>query len=127
MQQSRLSAGRARSRTTRPDSSARTAARFSRLRGHGDYFAVFSLVPRLNLDLGMLEHEFHKLSRKLHPDRFARASSEEKEWSLADTALLNDAYRTLRDPIRRTEYLLKLQGAEIGEESTAAEEESQPE
>jgi molecular chaperone HscB len=82
----------------------------------GDYFSVFSLVPRLDLDLGMLEHQFHKLSRKLHPDRFARASEQEKEWSLADTALLNDAYRTLRDPIRRTEYLLKLRGAEIGEE-----------
>jgi molecular chaperone HscB len=82
----------------------------------GDYFSVFGLVPRLDLDLGMLEHEFHKLSRRLHPDRFARATAEEKEWSLADTALLNDAYRTLRDPIRRTEYLLKLHGAEIGEE-----------
>jgi molecular chaperone HscB len=82
----------------------------------GDYFSVFSLVPRLDLDLGMLEHQFHKLSRKLHPDRFARSSEQEKEWSLADTALLNDAYRTLRDPIRRTEYLLKLRGAEIGEE-----------
>jgi molecular chaperone HscB len=81
-----------------------------------DYFSVFSLEPRLTLDLGMLEHQFHKLSRKLHPDRFARATPDEKEWSLADTALLNDAYRTLRDPIRRTEYLLKLHGAEIGEE-----------
>jgi molecular chaperone HscB len=82
----------------------------------GNYFSVFGLVPRLDLDLGMLEHEFHKLSRKLHPDRFARASAKEKEWSLADTAFLNDAYRTLRDPVRRTEYLLKLNGAEIGEE-----------
>jgi molecular chaperone HscB len=82
----------------------------------GDYFSVFGLVPNLNLDLGMLEHQFHKLSRKLHPDRFARADENEKEWSLADTALLNDAYRTLKDPIHRTEYLLKLHGAEIGEE-----------
>jgi molecular chaperone HscB len=81
-----------------------------------DYYSVFSLVPALGLDLGMLEHQFHKLSRKLHPDRFARAAENEKEWSLADTALLNDAYRTLKDPIRRTEYLLKLHGAEIGEE-----------
>jgi molecular chaperone HscB len=80
------------------------------------YFAVFGIEPRLGLDLELLEREFHKLSRKLHPDRFARASANEKEWSLADTALLNDAYRTLRDPIRRTEYLLKLHGAEIGEE-----------
>jgi molecular chaperone HscB len=82
----------------------------------GDYFSVFSLEPRLNLDLAALEREFHRLSRKLHPDRFARASENEKEWSLSDTALLNDAYRTLKDPVHRTEYLLKLHGAEIGEE-----------
>jgi molecular chaperone HscB len=82
----------------------------------GDYFSVFGLEPNLNLDLLKLEHEFHRLSRKLHPDRFARAEENEKQWSLADTALLNDAYRTLKDPIRRTEYLLKLLGAEIGEE-----------
>ncbi|SPE18317.1 Fe-S protein assembly co-chaperone HscB [Candidatus Sulfotelmatomonas gaucii] len=80
-----------------------------------DYFSVFGLEPRLNLDLAVLEREFHRLSRKLHPDRFARASVNEKQWSLADTALLNDAYRTLKDPLRRTEYLLKLQGAAIGE------------
>lgn len=83
---------------------------------HGDYFAVFGLAPQLEIDLPALEHEFHRLSRKLHPDRFARAEENEKEWSLADTALLNDAYRTLKDPLRRTEYLLKLHGAPIGEE-----------
>ena len=83
----------------------------------GDYFSVFGMEPKLNLDLAELEHEFHRLSRKLHPDRFARAQENEKEWSLADTALLNDAYRTIKDPLRRTEYLLKLQGAEIGEEN----------
>ena len=82
----------------------------------GDYFSVFGLEPRLNLELPALEHEFHRLSRKLHPDRFARAAENEKQWSLADTALLNDAYRTLKEPIHRTEYLLKLHGAEIGEE-----------
>jgi molecular chaperone HscB len=84
----------------------------------GDYFSVFGLEPKLNLDLPALEHEFHRLSRKLHPDRFARAEENEKQWSLADTALLNDAYRTLKDPIRRTGYLLKLLGAEIGEEQS---------
>ncbi|MGC1463848.1 MAG: Fe-S protein assembly co-chaperone HscB [Terracidiphilus sp.] len=82
----------------------------------GDYFSVFGLDPRLNLDLAALEHEFHRLSRRVHPDRFARAGENERQWSLADTALLNDAYRTLKDPLHRTEYLLKLQGAEIGEE-----------
>jgi molecular chaperone HscB len=82
----------------------------------GDYFSVFGLEQKLNLDLAALEHEFHRLSRKVHPDRFARGNENERQWSLADTALLNDAYRTLKDPLRRTEYLLKLEGAEIGEE-----------
>jgi molecular chaperone HscB len=82
----------------------------------GDYFSVFGLEQKLNLDLSALEHEFHRLSRKVHPDRFARGNDNERQWSLADTALLNDAYRTLKDPLRRTEYLLKLEGAEIGEE-----------
>ncbi len=82
----------------------------------GGYFSVFGLEPRLNLDLGMLEHQFHKLSRKLHPDRFGRASEQEKEWSLVSSSLLNDAYRTLKEPIARTRYLLRMQGAEIGEE-----------
>ncbi|HET6169405.1 MAG TPA: Fe-S protein assembly co-chaperone HscB [Terracidiphilus sp.] len=91
----------------------------------GDYFSVFNLTPSLDLDLGALEHEFHRLSRKLHPDRFARAQENEKQWSLADTALLNDAYRTLKDPIHRTEYLLKLHGAEIGEESSAKDRKGQ--
>jgi molecular chaperone HscB len=82
----------------------------------GTYFSVFGLKPLLNVDLPALEIEFHRLSRQVHPDRFARASEQEKEWSLADTALLNDAYRTLKEPLRRTEYLLKLEGSEIGEE-----------
>ena len=82
----------------------------------GDFFQVFGLERSFQIDLEALESTFHRLSRKLHPDRFARASELEREWSLADTALLNDAYRTLKDPLHRTEYLLKLEGAEIGEE-----------
>jgi molecular chaperone HscB len=82
----------------------------------GDYFQVFGLDRAFQVDLATLEQEFHRLSRKVHPDRFARAGENERQWSLADTALLNDAYRTLKDPLHRTEYLLKLEGAEIGEE-----------
>ncbi|MGB6690963.1 MAG: Fe-S protein assembly co-chaperone HscB [Terracidiphilus sp.] len=82
----------------------------------GDFFQVFHSQRTFQIDLEELEREFHRLSRKLHPDRFARASEQEREWSLADTALLNDAYRTLKDPLFRTEYLLKLEGAQIGEQ-----------
>src|SRR5580692_4303610 len=91
----------------------------------GDFFSVFRLEPRLNLDLPALETEFHRLSRKVHPDRFARAGENERQWSLADTALLNDAYRTLKDPLHRTEYLLKLEGAEIGEEHAGKDRKGQ--
>jgi molecular chaperone HscB len=82
-----------------------------------DYFQVFGLERKLGLDTAALEQEFHRFSRRLHPDRFARATQEEQNWSLASTALLNDAYRTLRDPIQRTEYLLRLEGLKIGEEN----------
>jgi molecular chaperone HscB len=82
----------------------------------GDFFQVFGLPRGFEIDLPALELDFHRLSRKVHPDRFARAGENERQWSLADTALLNDAYRTLKDPLYRTEYLLKLEGAEIGEE-----------
>ncbi len=87
----------------------------------GDFFQVFDLPRGFQIDLAALEHEFHRLSRKVHPDRFARAQENERQWSLADTALLNDAYRTLKDPLYRTEYLLKLEGAEIGEEFAGAD------
>jgi molecular chaperone HscB len=82
----------------------------------GDFFRVFGLERQFAIDLPALELEFHRLSRKVHPDRFARATETERQLSLADTALLNNAYRTLKDPLHRTGYLLKLEGAEIGEE-----------
>lgn len=82
----------------------------------GDFFTVFGLERRLEIDPAALEETFYRLTRRLHPDRFARAGEDEKQWSLAGTALVNDAYRTLQDPLRRTEYLLKLAGAQ-GEQS----------
>jgi len=81
-----------------------------------NYFEVFGLSLQLHIDLSKLEQEFYRLSRRLHPDLFARASTNEQQWSLENTSLLNDAYRTLKDPIRRTMYLLKLEGAEFAEE-----------
>ena len=84
-----------------------------------DYFAAFSLPQHLNIDLPALEKSFYAQSRKLHPDRFASKPLAEQEAALAQSSLLNDAYRTLKNPITRTEYLLKLHGAQIGEEHSA--------
>ena len=75
-----------------------------------DFFAVFGLDRRMNLARADLEYRFYTLSRKLHPDNFYRASKEEQESSLDQSARLNDAYRTLRDPVTRAEYLLSLEG-----------------
>jgi len=85
-----------------------------------DYFSFFGLPRKLNLDLAVLEREFYQLSRKLHPDVYARASAEEQGWSLEKSSQLNDAYRTLKDPITRTEYLLKLEGVQLEEQSKTA-------
>ena len=87
-----------------------------------DYFSFFGLPPRLDLDLGALEQEMLVLSRRLHPDLYARASAEEQDWSLQQTSKLNNAYRTLRDPIQRTEYLLRQEGVKPGESSRAGGE-----
>jgi molecular chaperone HscB len=78
-----------------------------------DYFAVFGLDRRMTLDRADLEKCFYTLSRRLHPDNFYRASREEQESSLDQSARLNDAYRTLRDPIARAEYLLSLEGPPV--------------
>ena len=85
-----------------------------------DYFRFFGLMRKLNIDTGWLEKEFYRLSRKLHPDVYARASADEQSWSLQRSSLLNDAYRTLKDPIARTEYLLQLEGVHLEEQSRAA-------
>jgi molecular chaperone HscB len=87
-----------------------------------DYFMFFAVPRKLNLDTARLERDFYELSRKLHPDLCARADKREQEWSLEQSSLLNDAYRTLKDPIKRTEYLLRLEGVELEEQSKTASE-----
>lgn len=89
-----------------------------------DYFSFFGLPRKLNLDTGALEREFYALSRKLHPDIYARHDLREQEWSLEQSSRLNDAYRTLKDPIKRTEYVLRLEGVELEGQSKAATEEA---
>jgi molecular chaperone HscB len=86
------------------------------------YFEIFSLPAKLVIDLPALEKSFYALSRRLHPDRFAARSAEEQVAALGESSRLNDAYRTLKDPIARTEYLLKLEGVELEEQSKSATE-----
>lgn len=70
------------------------------------------------LDLPELQRQFYVLSKQFHPDRFARASAADQQYALDFTSLLNDAWRVLREPVSRAEYLLKLQGLEPGDSRT---------
>jgi molecular chaperone HscB len=89
-----------------------------------DYFSFFGLPRQLNLDTAMLEREMYALSRRLHPDLYARSTQQEQEWSLEQTSKLNDAFRTLRDPVLRTEYLLRIEGIKLAEQSKQAAEQA---
>jgi molecular chaperone HscB len=87
-----------------------------------NYFEFFGLPRKLTLDVVALEKQFYTMSRRLHPDRFASKPLAEQEAALAQSSLLNNAYRTLKDAVLRTQYLLKLEGVELEEQSKAATE-----
>jgi molecular chaperone HscB len=82
----------------------------STVRETGDHFLLFGLPRKLWIEMSALEKKFLELSWKLHPDKFVNASPAEQELSLKRSSELNDAYRVLRDPVARVEYLLELEG-----------------
>ena len=88
---------------------------------HGDYFQFLGLPRRLQLDADDLERRFRELSRQFHPDYFYNATAAERRASLERSSYLNDAYRALKNPVTRLEYLLSVEGvpaagsAETGE------------
>jgi molecular chaperone HscB len=77
---------------------------------HGDYFAFLGIPRKLHVDVAELERRYRDLSRQFHPDYFYNATPAERRASLERSSYLNDAYRTLKDPIARAEYVLKLEG-----------------
>jgi molecular chaperone HscB len=83
-----------------------------------NYFDFFGIPHKLNLDSKDLESRFYALSKQWHPDRFARASADQRRISEDATATLNDGYRTLKEPVSRAEYLLKEHGFDIGEQKS---------
>jgi len=85
-----------------------------------DYFEVFGLPRKLQVDLDALQVGFYDLARRHHPDFHQGAGAEAQARVLETSALVNRAYRTLRDPVARIEYLIALEeGREMREETTA--------
>jgi molecular chaperone HscB len=81
------------------------------------FYEAFGIEPSLSVDAEDLKKRFYERSRQWHPDRFSRASAAEQEKALEMTAVLNDAFRTLRDPVARAEYFLKQNGIELSKEA----------
>ena len=78
-----------------------------------DYFACFKLPRLLNIDEQELERTYYDLSRTFHPDFYSTKDESEKTISLGNSAFLNSAYRTLKDPIQRVEYLIRLEAGAV--------------
>ena len=84
-------------------------------------FDAFALAPAIDVDVAGLEKRFHELSLKLHPDRVGAADAKLRRYSLEQTTALNEAYKTLKDPVRRAFYLLKLQGQDLDREDAGVQ------
>jgi molecular chaperone HscB len=80
-----------------------------------DYFAVLGIPRAFAVDVADLERRYKDMTKTLHPDRFARADPKARRASLERSIQLNEAWRTLKDPVRRAEYLLSLHGVAVGE------------
>src|SRR5262245_26778261 len=82
-----------------------------------DYFRVLGIPRSPVVDDGALAKRYYDLNRQLHPDLYQTGTVEEREVSLKNTALLNRAYRTLRDPVQRGQYWLELHGERLGKDN----------
>ncbi len=78
-----------------------------------DYFACFGIPRSYALDRDLLESRYLEISREVHPDRFAGGSARQQRLAVERSSLVNQAYRTLRDPVQRAEYLVKLGGIDL--------------
>jgi len=81
-----------------------------------DYYELLGITRSLNLSLNELQKRYYELSRQLHPDRFMQKAEAEQQRALDLSSALNDAYRTLKDRVKRAQYMLSLEGFDIGEQ-----------
>jgi molecular chaperone HscB len=92
-----------------------------------DYFQVFGLSRRLGIDVAELQRKFYELSRQSHPDFHQSAPPERQVEVLEASARLNAAYRVLRDPLGRIEYLVRLEEGRDTKEGASVKPKAPPE
>lgn len=78
-----------------------------------NYFELFRIPVEYRIDLDDLAQRYREAQQRVHPDRYANAPDMERRLAVQQATMINDAYRTLRDPLLRAEYLLKLNGIEL--------------
>jgi molecular chaperone HscB len=80
-------------------------------------FELFGLTPSFGVDVDALERSYREIQSQVHPDRFAHAGDAERRASLQWTTRVNEAYRTLKNPVQRGKHLLELRGVDVGFET----------
>ena len=88
--------------------------------GRQSHFELFGLAPAFGLDQEVLEKAYREIQSRVHPDRFAHAGDAERRASLQWTTRVNEAYRTLKDPVQRASHLLALHGVDVAFETNTA-------
>lgn len=83
-----------------------------------NYFQLFGLEEKFNIDTEQLTQVYQKLQRSVHPDRFAHASAQEQRLAVQKSSMINDAFQTLKKPLKRAEYILTLRGTELPNEQS---------
>ena len=84
---------------------------------HKDHFQLFGLAQSYQVDMAQLEQQYRALQAQVHPDKSAHLSDAEQRLAMQRATLVNEAYQTLRNPLRRARYLLSLRGVDIQEEN----------
>jgi molecular chaperone HscB len=85
-----------------------------------NHFDLFGLAPAYALETDALERSYREIQSRVHPDRFAHAGDAERRASLQWTTRVNEAYRTLKDPVQRAKHLLELHGVDLAFETNTA-------
>ncbi|HLY96675.1 MAG TPA: Fe-S protein assembly co-chaperone HscB [Sideroxyarcus sp.] len=85
-----------------------------------DFFRLFHLSPRFQIDSATLEQGYLALQEQVHPDKFSHLSEAERRLSVQWATRVNEGYQTLRNPLDRARYLLSLHGVDTQEDSNTA-------
>jgi len=99
---------------------SRTSAAAAKALTSSSHFGLFGLPEAFSIDMNALEKAYREIQSRVHPDRFAHAGDAERRASLQWTTRVNEAFQSLKNPVRRASYLLALHGVDVAFETNTA-------